>query len=132
MSVLLQSMFVAEWTPEQHWKGQMMPYGPLHLDPAAQAGFPSLHLLFIKSPEPAHARKTSMLVTSWGFCRAASGFCLFSTDVLMMLLLCSGNVFKPTLQPVPTPSSYSCEAGMTKQISGPILELSVPFLQQLA
>ncbi|KAL3154924.1 hypothetical protein ABBQ38_011458 [Trebouxia sp. C0009 RCD-2024] len=30
------SMFVAEWTPEQHWKGQMMPYGPLHLDPAAQ------------------------------------------------------------------------------------------------
>ena len=37
--LFLQSMFVAEWTPEQGWQGQMKPYGPLNLDPAAQAGF---------------------------------------------------------------------------------------------
>ena len=39
-------MFVAEWTPEQGWEGQMLPYGPLNLDPAAQARFClDLHLL---------------------------------------------------------------------------------------
>ena len=30
-------MYVAEWTQEGGWQGQMLPYGPLHLDPAAQA-----------------------------------------------------------------------------------------------
>ena len=34
----LQTMYVAEWSPEQGWKGEMRPYGPLQLDPSAQVG----------------------------------------------------------------------------------------------
>lgn len=30
------TMYVAEWSPEQGWKGEMRPYGPLQLDPSAQ------------------------------------------------------------------------------------------------
>lgn len=33
---VLQTMYVAEWTSEGGWKGEMRPYGPLHLEPAAQ------------------------------------------------------------------------------------------------
>lgn len=30
------TMYVAEWTEEGGWKGEMRPYGPLHLEPSAQ------------------------------------------------------------------------------------------------
>ena len=33
----VQTMYVAEWTPDAGWKGEMRPYGPLQLEPAAQA-----------------------------------------------------------------------------------------------
>lgn len=29
-------MYVAEWSPEQGWKGELRAYGPLQLDPSAQ------------------------------------------------------------------------------------------------
>ncbi len=35
-TVCLQTMYVAEWSPEQGWKGEMRAYGPLQLDPSAQ------------------------------------------------------------------------------------------------
>ena len=37
MWLSLQTMYVAEWTEEGGWKGEMRPYGPLHLEPSAQA-----------------------------------------------------------------------------------------------
>lgn len=49
----LQSMFVAEWSAERGWEGQMLPYGPLHLEPAAQA-----RLLLTASPLPRLAQGT--------------------------------------------------------------------------
>ena len=41
----LQTMYVAEWTQEQGWSGAMRPYGPLQLEPSAQASPVLLHNL---------------------------------------------------------------------------------------
>ena len=58
-------MYVAEWTEEGGWKGEMRPYGPLALEPSAQVSCPTFTALACDVQPCAHTHI----------------FCFVSTDV---------------------------------------------------
>lgn len=61
-ALCLQTMYVAEWTQEQGWNGEMRPYGPLHLEPSAQVNIILLQTS-LHTPEFWSATQTAIDIT---------------------------------------------------------------------